>query len=95
LTLSIAADLGPRIRVNALLPAQVETEKFRQYLHTKDPELLKTLTARRRMRRNATPEDIAYAVVYLASPAAARVTGILHNIDGGAVDEIRPMGPGL
>jgi 7-alpha-hydroxysteroid dehydrogenase len=95
LTLSMAADLGPRIRVNALLPAQVETEQFREYLHTKDPELLGTLIERTRMRRNANPEDIAYAAVYLASPAASWVTGILHHVDGGAVDEIRPMGPDL
>lgn len=95
LTLSMAADLGPRIRVNALLPAQVETQQFREYLHTKDPELLKTLIERTRMRRNATPEDIAYGAVYLASPAASWVTGILHHVDGGAVDEIRPMGPDL
>ena len=95
LTLSMAADLGPRIRVNALLPAQVETEQLREYLHSKDPDLLATLAERTRMRRNATPEDVAYAAVYLASPAASWVTGVLHHIDGGAVDEIRPMGPDL
>jgi 7-alpha-hydroxysteroid dehydrogenase len=95
LTLSMAADLGPRIRVNALLPAQVETEQFREYLHTKDPHLLETLIERTRMRRNATPHDVAYAAVYLASPAASWVTGILHHVDGGAVDEIRSMGPDL
>jgi 7-alpha-hydroxysteroid dehydrogenase len=95
LTLSMAADLGPRIRVNALLPAQVETKQLREYLRTKDPQLLETLIERTRMRRNATPEDIAYAAVYLASPAASWVTGILHHVDGGAVDEIRPMCPDL
>jgi 7-alpha-hydroxysteroid dehydrogenase len=91
----MAADLGPRIRVNALLPAQVETAKLREYLQTKDPDLLKTLIERTRMRRNATPDDIAFAAVYLASPAASWVTGVLLNIDGGAVDEIRSMGPDL
>jgi len=95
LTLSMAADLGPRIRVNALLPAQVETAKFRDYLQTKDPDLLKTLIERTRMRRNATPDDIAFAAVYLASPAASWVTGTLLNIDGGAVDEIRSISPDL
>jgi NAD(P)-dependent dehydrogenase (short-subunit alcohol dehydrogenase family) len=54
-----------------------------------------TLTSRTRMRRNATPDDIAHAAVYLASPAASWVTGILHRVDGEAVDEFRPMGPDL
>jgi 7-alpha-hydroxysteroid dehydrogenase len=95
LTLSMAADLGPRIRVNALLPAQVETLKFREYLDTTGRDLRNTLHEHTRMRRNAMPEDIAYAAVYLASPAASWVTGLPFVIDGGAVDEIIPMGPDL
>jgi 7-alpha-hydroxysteroid dehydrogenase len=95
LTLSMAADLGPRIRVNAILPAQVETEKFREYLAVKNPNLRETLIQRTRMRRNATPEDIAYAAVYLASPAASWTTGSLFKMNGGAVSELRPNIPDL
>jgi len=95
LTLSMAADLGPRIRVNAILPAAVETKALREYLDTKNPDLRRTLIEHTRLRRNATPEDIAHAAVYLASPAASWVTGMLLKIDGGAVDEITPMFPDL
>jgi 7-alpha-hydroxysteroid dehydrogenase len=94
-TLSMAADLGPRIRVNAILPAQVETEKFREYLAVKNPELRETLITFTRMRRNATPQDIGYAAVYLASPAASWMTGNLLRINGGLVDELRPNIPDL
>jgi 7-alpha-hydroxysteroid dehydrogenase len=94
-TLSMAADLGPRIRVNAILPAQVETEKFREYLAVKNPELREALITFTRMRRNATPQDIGYAAVYLASPAASWMTGNLLRINGGSVDEMRPNVPDL
>jgi 7-alpha-hydroxysteroid dehydrogenase len=94
-TLSMAADLGPKIRVNAILPAQVETEKFREYLEVKNPELREALITFTRMRRNATPQDIGYAAVYLASPAASWMTGNLLRINGGSVDEMRPNVPDL
>jgi 7-alpha-hydroxysteroid dehydrogenase len=95
LTLSMAADLGPRIRVNAILPAQVETEKLREYLEVKNPELREALITFTRMRRNATPMDVGYAAVYLASPAASWITGNLLRMNGGAVDEMRPNIPDL
>jgi 7-alpha-hydroxysteroid dehydrogenase len=94
-TLSMAADLGPKIRVNAILPTQIETEKFREYLATKNPELRETLITFTRMRRNAAPQDIGYAAVYLASPAASWMTGNLLRINGGVVDEKRPNIPDL
>ena len=95
LTRSMAADLGPRIRVNALLPGAVETAALREYFDTKNPGLRQTLIEHTRLRRNATPEDIADAALYLASPAASWVTGTLLEIDGGPVDEIRRMYPDL
>ncbi len=95
LTRSMAADLGPRIRVNAILPGAIETDALRQYLDTKAPDLRKTLADHTRLRRIGTPDDVAYAAVYLASPAASWVTGTLLKIDGGTVDEIVPMVPDL
>jgi len=95
LTRSMAADLGPRIRVNAILPGAVETEALRDYMDARDPDLREALIANTRLRRIATPEDIAHAAVYLASPAASWVTGLLLELDGGAVDETRPMFPDL
>jgi 7-alpha-hydroxysteroid dehydrogenase len=95
LTRSMAADLGPRIRVNAILPGAIETPALRNYLETKNPGLRKTLVDHTRLRRMGTPEDVAYAAVYLASPAASWITGTLLEVDGGAVDEIVPMVPDL
>ena len=50
---------------------------------------------RTRMRRNGTPDDIAGAAVYLASPAASWVTGVLLDVNGGPVDEMALMFPDL
>jgi len=95
LTLSMAADLGPRIRVNAILPGAIETAALRGYFETKAPELRRVIVEHTRVGRMGTPEDVAYAALYLASPASSWMTGKLLEIDGGPVDEIIPMGPDL
>lgn len=95
LTLSMSADLGPRIRVNGILPGAVETAALRNYFEKKDPDLRQTLAQRIRLGRLATPEDVAFAAVYLSSPAASWVTGTLLRIDGGEVDEGISMFPDL
>ena len=48
-----------------------------------------------RLRRMGTPEDVAYAALYLASSAAGWITGIVLDIDGGRVDEIEEKSPDL
>ena len=95
LTLSMAADLGPRIRVNAILPGPVETEALGRYFDQKDPTLRDILADHTRMKRMGTPDDIASAAIYLASSAASWVTGLLLEISGGKIDEIRPKYPDL
>ena len=87
MTRMMAADLGPKVRVNALLPGPVETPALGQVLEHR-PELRGLLGDRTRMRRIGTPEDVAYAAVYLASPAASWVTGVLLDVNGGEVDEM-------
>ena len=87
MTRMMAADLGPKVRVNALLPGPVETPAFGQVLEHR-PELRDLLVGRTRMRRIGIPEDVAYAAVYLASPAASWVTGVLLDVNGGEVDEM-------
>jgi 7-alpha-hydroxysteroid dehydrogenase len=47
------------------------------------------------MRRLGLAEDIGYGAVYLASPAAAFVTGTLLPVNGGDVEEMRPISPDL
>jgi 7-alpha-hydroxysteroid dehydrogenase len=91
----MAADLGPKIRVNALVPAAVETPGLREVFDKRAPEMRQIIIDHTRLRRTGTPEDIAYAAVYLASPAASWVTGTLLDINGGPVDEIMPTSPDL
>jgi 7-alpha-hydroxysteroid dehydrogenase len=95
LTLSMAADLGPRIRVNAVLPGAIETEALRRYWAEKDNSSRSLLIEHLRMKRLGTPDDVASAVIYLASPAASWVTGLLLEINGGQIDEMRPVYPDL
>jgi 7-alpha-hydroxysteroid dehydrogenase len=90
MTKMMAADLAPRIRVNAILPGAIETDALRRHLATMDPGVRTTMVERTAMRRNGTPSDIASAAVYLASPAAAWVTGKLLEIDGGASADLIP-----
>jgi 7-alpha-hydroxysteroid dehydrogenase len=90
MTRMMAADLAPRIRVNAILPGAIETDALRRYLATMDPDVRTTMIERTAMRRNGTPEDIASAAVFLASPAASWVTGKLLEVDGAAAPDIIP-----
>jgi 2-deoxy-D-gluconate 3-dehydrogenase len=69
------------IRVNAIAPTTVMTESRQQLLA--DPDKRAAALARIPSGHFATPEEIAAAVVYLASPGAASVTGVTLPIDGG------------
>jgi NAD(P)-dependent dehydrogenase (short-subunit alcohol dehydrogenase family) len=69
------------IRVNAVAPTTVLTESRRQMLS--DPKVRQGMLARIPTGRFATPEEVAAAVVYLASPGAASVTGHTLLVDGG------------
>jgi 7-alpha-hydroxysteroid dehydrogenase len=90
LTRLMAADLAPRIRVNAILPGAVETESLGTWLSSMDPNIRQTMIERTAMRRNGAPDDIAAAAVYLAAPAASWVTGKLLEVDGSANPELVP-----
>ncbi len=94
MTRLMAADLGPRIRVNALVPGAVETPGLHEVFE-KRVGLRQQVTDHTRLRRTGTPEDIAYAALYLASPAASWITGSLLDINGGPVDEITVIAPDL
>jgi 7-alpha-hydroxysteroid dehydrogenase len=95
MTKSMAADLGPRIRVNGIHPGAIETDFVREFLDSGPQELREAMIEHTRLRRNGTPEDIASAAVYLASPAAAWVTGTMLDVNGGPVDELRAKFPDL
>jgi citronellol/citronellal dehydrogenase len=68
------------VRVNAVAPGIIESTGIAQY----PPELVEMSIARTPQQRIGTVEEVAHAVVYLASPAAAFVTGATLRIDGGA-----------
>ncbi len=84
---ALAAELGPRgVRVNAVAPGVVETPLTEPI--QKDPAWYRAYAERSALGRWAKPEEIAGAVVYLASDAASYVTGSVLVVDGGwtAVD---------
>jgi NAD(P)-dependent dehydrogenase (short-subunit alcohol dehydrogenase family) len=74
-----------KIRVNAILPCQVITEGFQTWLDSPgfDPDLMARFLDGIPMNRLAAPEDMVGPAVFLASDAAAMVTGTLLAVDGG------------
>lgn len=82
LSLTLALELAPSIRVNVVAPGPVVTEAFLETL-TDDPDKLDQIAASVPLGRTGTPDDIAGAVVYLASDAASWVTGQLILVAGG------------
>ena len=82
LTQTLALELAPDIRVNAVSPGQVPTEAFTEVLGV-DEARRAELVADTPLGRLGTPQDIAAAVVYLASPAASWMTGQNLLVAGG------------
>ncbi|MFF1445584.1 SDR family NAD(P)-dependent oxidoreductase [Streptomyces sp. NPDC058295] len=86
LTLAMAADhLREGIRVNCVNPGTADTPWVARLLDAADdPEAERAaLHARQPMGRLVTADEVAAAIVYLASPAAASVTGTALAVDGG------------
>ena len=86
LTLAMAADhVREGIRVNCVNPGTADTPWVGRLLDAADdPEAERAaLNARQPLGRLVTAEEVAAAIVYLASPAAASVTGTALAVDGG------------
>jgi NAD(P)-dependent dehydrogenase (short-subunit alcohol dehydrogenase family) len=82
LTRALALELAPhQITVNAVAPTFVPTELTQEWLS--DERFMAEIKSNIPLGRLASPEDVAPAVVYLASPAAAMVTGHTLLVDGG------------
>jgi len=77
-----AAELAPRIRVNAIAVGTIATSAVDMVVH--DAAMLAFIEETALVRRIGQPEDIAAAVLYLASPAGDFVTGKVIEVDGGA-----------
>ncbi len=83
LTRALALELGPHgIRVNAIAPTVIVTDLNRELVRTQ-PQLYQAVLDRTPLGRLGEPEDIAGALVFLASPAARFITGQTLFIDGG------------
>ncbi len=83
LTVGLALELASRkIRVNAVSPGYTVTEGASS-IGIFDEESLKHIAATTPLGRAGTPEDIAPAVVYLASDASAWITGEDIKVSGG------------
>lgn len=85
LTQTFAKELGPRIRVNCIMPGAVPTEIMMQAMGLKEsdlPNLEKMLQLP--AGRLGTPEDLGAAALYLCSKASEWVTGQCIRISGGA-----------
>ncbi|MFL6206591.1 MAG: SDR family oxidoreductase [Acidimicrobiales bacterium] len=83
LTESLAAEWAPRVRVNAVTAGLIGSDEIFAVHYANDPDRLARLQAGVPMGRFSTPDDVAGACLYLASPLAAQVTGANVLVHGG------------
>jgi len=80
-TMAMAKEFAPYgIRVNSVLPGLIETP-FHERFST--PEFVKSFAERTPLGRNGTAEDVAKAILFLASDAAGFITGEYIAVNGG------------
>jgi len=81
---SLATEVGPQgVRVNGIAPGWIETPMLHQAMDG-DPARRNKVLSRTPLARFGDPLDIGLAAVYLCSPAASFVNGVLLPVDGGA-----------
>ena len=86
LTRNIAFDLGDGgIRVNAIAPGAIRTDALARVLR---PEVEKVMLKHTPLARLGEPDDIAYAALFLCSPAASWISGQVLTVSGGGVQEL-------
>lgn len=82
MTRALALEWAPlNIRVNAVAPTFVRTPFIQPILD--DPERMATIATNTPLGRIAEPEEVADAILFLASPAATMITGAILPVDGG------------
>jgi NAD(P)-dependent dehydrogenase (short-subunit alcohol dehydrogenase family) len=98
LTLGFADALGPKVRVNAIMPGPFLTDISRHWDHDAFADRARTFP----LRRAGVPDEISAAVLYFASDASSFTTGAVLAVDGGAQwslagggDQERVYGRGL
>ena len=78
---SLARRLAPEVRVNVLSPGWIETS----FAEQADRDFRESVAQSTPLGRWGTPQDVAGAAVYLASPEAAFITGQAINVNGGVL----------
>ena len=81
MTRLMAADLAPKVRVNAIAVGSIATSALEVVLES--DELRTQMIEGTPLKRLGEPDDIALAALYLASPASSFVTGKVMEVDGG------------
>ncbi len=82
MTRSLAKELGPAIRVNALCPGMIDTDFHN--IHTADAAR-RGFEAAAVVKRQGVPEDVANLVLFLACDESAFITGANIDINGGVL----------
>jgi 3-oxoacyl-[acyl-carrier protein] reductase len=80
LTRTLARELAPAVRVNAVMPGVIETRHHEVF---STPAKMEDYRRQTPLGRNGTPEEVASAILFLASDAASFLTGAILDVNGG------------
>jgi len=80
MTRTLAKELAPAVRTNAIMPGVIET---RHHAVFSSPERMQQYRQETPLRRNGSAEEVAAAVVFLASDEARFINGAVLDINGG------------
>lgn len=81
LTMSLAAELAPKIRVNCIAPSLTQTSLSEKLVNT--PTKIEGSAKRHPLQRIGQPDDIAELAIFLLSGKASWITGQIMHVDGG------------
>jgi 3-oxoacyl-[acyl-carrier protein] reductase len=80
LTRTLARELAPAVRVNAVMPGVIATRHHEVY---STPEKMEEYRRQTPLARNGTAEEVAQAILFLAGDRASFLTGALLDVNGG------------
>ena len=83
LTKSVAADLAPKIRVNAIAPTITDTELAAKFL--KNERMIESTIQRHPLKKYLEPSEVAAMAEYLLSDVSKSISGQIFNLDCGIV----------